>query len=121
MRGDRLAIFVISLLVACTPAKEELSGIDWTTWKGDRNGCLQKRIAYLSPVQSQVEKLKARSEMDIVALMGRPDATELSRRNQKFYTYFISAGPACEQSDSISKKLIIRFNAMGMAKEVTVE
>ena len=60
------------------------------------------------------------SEMEIVELMGRPDQTELLKRNQKFFTYFITGGPGCAVADSVVTLLTIRFNAMGLAKEVEV-
>ena len=58
--------------------------------------------------------------MEIVELMGRPDQTELLKRNQKFFTYFITGGPGCAVADSVVTLLTIRFNAMGLAKEVEV-
>jgi hypothetical protein len=60
--------------------------------------------------------------MKVVELLGRPDQNELYTRNQKFYYYFIQPAPDCGGSkDSISSRLVIRFNAMGLAKEVSVE
>jgi hypothetical protein len=119
MRGPSL-IFII-LLLGCSANHEELTGIRWDDWKDDRNGCMGKRATYLDSLDNQKDKLKARSEMDIVKLMGRPDETELYKRNQKFYTYYILSGPGCEHHDPESKKLVIRFNAMGLAKEVALE
>ena len=122
MRGANL-ILCLSLIfvLSCSRSHEEISGINWDAWKSDRNGCNKQRIEYLSSLSEQVDKLKARSEMEIVELMGRPDETELYKRNQKFYTYFFRGSSACQEADSASSKLVIRFNAMGLAKDVEVE
>jgi hypothetical protein len=122
MRGLNISFTLAAIfLFACTAAREELKGIDWSVWKEDRNGCLGYRNSLIQNIDSQKEMLKARSEMDIVDLMGKPDQTELYKRNQKFFTYFVGAGPDCASSDSLARKLVIRFNAMGLAKEIDVE
>lgn len=59
--------------------------------------------------------------MDVVQLLGRPDENQLLERNQKFYTYYLEPGPLCENSKEGAKKLILRFNAMGLAKEVMIK
>ena len=122
MRGlSALALLMGILMFGCSGQQEELTGIDWNVWKQDRNGCQRQRLAFLDPITTQKDKLRARSEMDIVDLMGRPDQTELYKRNQKFYTYYVVDGPGCASVDSTGKKLVIRFNAMGLAKEISVE
>jgi hypothetical protein len=60
--------------------------------------------------------------MQIVKLLGKPDRNELFKRNQKFFLYFIDPAPECVPGDSaVVQKLVIRFNAMGLAKEVAIE
>ena len=71
---------------------------------------------------SQKDKLLALSELDIVDLLGKPDEQELYKRNQKFYYYFIEPSPECSlPSEGASLRLVIRFNAMGLAKEIVTE
>ena len=72
-------------------------------------------------IKSQKEKLLSLSENQIVQLLGKPDQNELYKRNQKFYSYFISPSPECSPEITSSEILIIRFNAMGLAKEVNFE
>ena len=122
MRGHNLvALALCSLLVCCGTPHEDVTGINWADWKADRNGCQGKRASYILQLTNQKDKLKSRSEMDIVELMGRPDQTELLKRNQKFYTYYFASGPGCAVTDTTGTKLVIRFNAMGLAKEVALE
>ena len=73
-------------------------------------------------VQSQKEKLLSLSEAEVMGLLGRPDENELYKRNQKFFYYNILPARSCTgKTDSLTARLVIRFNAMGLAKEVTIE
>jgi outer membrane protein assembly factor BamE (lipoprotein component of BamABCDE complex) len=84
-------------------------------------------MAMAASLEAQRSKMLALDEMAIVSLLGNPDQNELYTRNQKFYTYFLQPGPDCAANtipgdrDTAPKKLVIRFNAMGLAKEIIVE
>jgi len=71
----------------------------------------------------QKEKLLSLDELKIIEMLGRPDYNELFKRNQKFYYYFLepSLRNCGNKGIKSSKKIAIRFNAMGLAKEVTIE
>jgi hypothetical protein len=71
-------------------------------------------------VDGEKEKLLALDEMQIVSLLGRPDRNELYSSKQKFYYYFIEPSPDCGARDATAERLAIRFNAMGLAKEVAI-
>ena len=66
-------------------------------------------------------KLLALKQMQIVSLLGKPDVNELYSRNQKFFHYFVEPGPSCAASSDSAVQLVIRFNAVGLAKEVSIE
>ncbi|MBT1705411.1 hypothetical protein [Chryseosolibacter indicus] len=73
-------------------------------------------------IEQQKQKLLGSDEMEIVQLLGKPDQNELYKRNQKFYYYYITPGPACQTADTLkSSRLSIRFTAMGLAKEIAIE
>ena len=76
-----------------------------------------------SALRSQSQKLLALSEQEIISLLGKPDENELFKRNQKFYYYFLEPSNACNltSTENDPEKLVIRFNAIGLAKEVSVE
>jgi hypothetical protein len=118
-----LNAFVVAAVVSsCGKELPELDGIDKKAFIEDRNGCLQKRRSMVDAIQNQKEKLLALEQMQIVALLGKPDHNELYKRNQKFFYYYLHPGPDCAlPTDTVSLKLVIRFNAMGLAKEVSVE
>jgi hypothetical protein len=119
----RLSLFLLSafLVFACGKSLPTLHGIDTGKWKEDKQACLGYRTSIQSSLDPELPKLKGLSEMDILQLLGRPDQNELYKRNQKFYYYFIEAGPGCEKADSTSLKLVVRFNAMGYAQRVSIE
>lgn len=98
-----------------------LENIDTSRWKEDRNGCKGDRTGMIEAIREQKNELLTLKEMQIVQLLGRPDANELYERNQKFYTYNLTPGKNCGVQDSVSVQLEIRFNAMGIAKEVQVK
>jgi hypothetical protein len=119
------AIRLIPLVIVFSCGSKALPSfnqINLDVWKEDKLGCLGKREGMLDAIDAQTEKLLALDEREIISLLGRPDENELYKRNQKFYYYFIQPSKKC--SDSVNnnpKRLVIRFNAIGLAKEVAVE
>lgn len=72
-------------------------------------------------IDREKEKLLGLDEVQTVKLLGSPDQEELYSRNQKFYYYFIDPAAQCgTPGDSTAEKLVIRFNAVGLAKEVSI-
>jgi hypothetical protein len=119
-RQLRYSLFLIILLTSCGKPLPTLEGIDMIAWKEDKNGCLNNRSQSIQILEQQKEKLKALDEMGIVKILGRPDQNELYKRNQKFFYYFLEPGVVCG-IDKKPKRLSVRFNAVGRAKEVIIE
>jgi outer membrane protein assembly factor BamE (lipoprotein component of BamABCDE complex) len=117
----KLFILVLLTVGGCSKSLPTLDGIDTVAWKDDKNGCNGTRAKTIEVLDSQKEKIKALSESQVADLLGKPDRTELYKRNQKFYTYYLEPSEKCEPSIQKSRKLIIRFNGMRMAKEVEIE
>lgn len=69
----------------------------------------------------QQDALLGSDEMEIVSILGKPDEQELYKRNQKFLYYYIDPAKACGDSTTSSRRLVVRFNAVGLAKELTIE
>jgi hypothetical protein len=116
-----LSIPLLILCISCDKPLPELEGLDAQRWEQDKNGCNNVRVTMREVIDREKEKLLGLDQIQIVQLLGRPDQNELSSRNQKFFYYFLEPGPACGKSDSAAAKLAIRFNAVGLAKEVAVE
>ena len=118
----RNLIFLLTLLiVACGKPTPEIQGINLESWKEDQMGCKGVRKSMIEDLRIQKNKLLGLSEMEIIKLLGRPDENELYKRNQKFYHYYLEPSASCDDSVTNSIRLNIRFNAMGLAKEVAVD
>lgn len=115
-----LLFSVVLVAFSCGKPLPDLSPIDLLQWKEDKGGCKNLRANFLPDLISQKDELKGLSESDIIELLGRPDRNELYKRNQKFYYYDIEPGKPCD-SVAHNQQLILRFNAMGRAKEVEIE
>lgn len=112
---------ILVVVISCGKSLPEISGVDLTSWKKDHQGCNGVRKSMEEALQTQKNKLLGLSEMEIIELLGRPDENELFKRNQKFYHYFLEPSASCAEPTQDPLKLIIRFNAMGLAKEVALE
>lgn len=115
-------ILVVILFMGCGKPLPTLQNFDSEKWKDDKNGCKGDRKLLQTSLNDQRTELLGFEELQLVELLGRPDQNELSKRNQKFYYYFIDPGPDCgEKVDSTARRLTIRFTAMGISKEVLIE
>ncbi|HET9052732.1 MAG TPA: hypothetical protein VFM90_01065 [Cyclobacteriaceae bacterium] len=107
---------------ACGKEIPKLEGVDLEHWRKDKNACGTYRTETMETLVAQKEKLLALKETQIVSLIGRPDRNELYKRNQKFFYYYLKPAPDCTHyNGAATTRLTIRFNAMGLAKEVLVE
>lgn len=116
------ALCVGLLLLSCNASPEKVEDFDDAVWKSDRYGCKKERPSLVNNLIKQREKILALDEMAIVDLLGKPDEHEIYKRNQKFYYYYVQPGPDCPSSDdNAPQRLVIRFNAVGLAKEIDLE
>jgi hypothetical protein len=123
-RSVWLSILITAALQSsCGKDLPVLTGIDQQVWKDDKNACTEKRTAMIDGITSQKEKLLGLSESDVVELLGKPDRNELYKRNQKFYYYFIQPSKDCQMKPKVDHPahLVVRFNAMGLAKEISID
>jgi hypothetical protein len=116
-----LGISLAVILFSCGKPLPDLAPVDLDIWKSDRGGCNNQRAAFVNDFIAQQEELKGLSEDNIIKLLGRPDRNELYKRNQKFYYYDIEPGKNCDPNATANQQIVIRFNAMSMAKEVSIE
>lgn len=112
-------LFAAVVLVSCGKPLPELKGFDRQAWKEDKGGCNGSRQALKTALESEKQKLLSLSEDALVELLGKPDQTELYKRSEKFYKYFLSGGKNCPQQNATI--MVVRFNAIGLAKEVVME
>lgn len=120
MQRQLSAVLILLILSACSKPLPTLDGVNLDTWKEDKNACSGDRQKMEQSLTAEVSKLRGLSEMDIVKMLGRPDENELYKRNQKFYSYYVTPGPDCPDHGESPRKLVVRFNAMGYAQLVSV-
>ncbi|HEY9009067.1 hypothetical protein [Ohtaekwangia sp.] len=116
-----LLVFSIAICSACGKSLPGLKNIDREAWLADKNGCSGTRASSMAVLQQQKSDFLGLSEMEIVEVFGKPDRNELYKRNQKFYYYYLQASPDCTTPTQNAQRLAIRFNAMGLAKEISIE
>jgi len=114
---------VLTGIFACSSAPEKLGSLDLKKWRSDRGGCNNVRAGLAKDFKTIEAELKGKFADGIGELLGRPDIQQLGDRNQKFYVYFLSKGPQCDniQSKSTAPKVILKFNAVGLLSEITYQ
>ena len=115
--GIAISIWV---LVSCSP-QPLLTGFDSNAWISDHNGCNHNRTNQVGQIIASKDKLMGKTEDRILDVFGKPDRNELYERNQKFYIYYLDAGPSCNIPDPDPEMLIIRFSAIGICNEVFIQ
>ena len=115
------AIAFVLIVTSCGKSLPEIENLNLEEWKKDKNACGNYRSDNIEALRSQKERLLALKESQIIELLGRPDRNELYKRNQKFFHYYLEAGSDCTHAKENASRMIIRFNAMGLAKEVAIE
>jgi len=116
-----LPAIVLFAAVACSRPTPSLEGLDADAWKADRHACQGVRATGVTALQEQKKNFLGLSEMQIVSVFGTPDRNELYKRNQKFYYYDLQPSTDCPHATPTPLALVIRFNAMGLAKEISIE
>lgn len=114
------SIFFV-IVASCGKPMPVLKGIDTAAWQADKNGCSGSRASTLGTLREQTHDFLGLSEMEIIEVFGKPDKNELYKRNQKFYYYFLQPSADCPTPAPTPLTLAVRFNAMGLAKEISIE
>jgi hypothetical protein len=102
VRMRSLSLGCLLVCLSCGKPLPELKGIELEVWMADKNGCSGARATSIEPLKKQ--------KADLLGLS-----------DQKFYYYYLQPAPECEQHPDNALRLAIRFNAMGLAKEISVE
>jgi hypothetical protein len=116
--GKILLFIVVTNSCSTTPV---LKDFDLESWKNDKNGCNKKRIDLADQLISQKNKLLSLDEMEMVSAIGKPDRHEIYKRSEKFFYYSIDPDSSCTPQIQQARTLVVRFNAVGLAKEISIE
>ncbi|MGK7390219.1 MAG: outer membrane protein assembly factor BamE domain-containing protein [Candidatus Cyclobacteriaceae bacterium M2_1C_046] len=114
--------FFLIFFLSCTDKPIEIEGFDQDAWKADEKGCAGQREELAKVLLGNEEKLLGNSSQKISKYLGKPNLTELYTRNQRFYIYYISPGPACSEKfqDTEHDRLTLRFSATDALKEISL-
>ncbi|MGB3180368.1 MAG: hypothetical protein WBB45_03195 [Cyclobacteriaceae bacterium] len=119
MKQLRSFIIITALISLASCTSPDLEGFDEQAWKSDPGGCKGVRKEIASTVNDIKEELKGMGQKKIKSVLGSPEQHELSRRNKKYFIYYVEPGPSCENtSDSSPRTLWIGFDALGRANEI---
>ncbi len=123
MRIFKWRPLLVSLLISmsCTSEKVSLENFNHETWKNDRKACQNERSQYADALMAQKDKLLSLNEVGLVKYLGMPDQQEIYKRHEKFYYYFLDPSTECDSSGDRQRRLIVRFNAVGLSKEIAIE
>lgn len=117
-----ILIVIIFLSVQSCGKKAPVKNFDSSRWIGDKNGCLGERIKMVDQLQSVRESLPGLQRGRLIAMLGKPDNTELYSRGQLIYRYHISPSKECQSFDAAlpDRTLEVRLNALGVVSEVNI-
>ena len=124
MRIFKWQHLLISLFItiSCSSEKATLDNFDTDVWKRDSKACGNERSKFADALMAQKDKLLGFNEIEIVNTLGKPDQQEIYKRHEKFYYYFLEPSAECERvGNDHARRLVIRFNAVGLSKEVNIE
>lgn len=118
-----MAAALMTGLWSCNSQPDKLGRLDLKKWRSDRNGCNDQRATLAADFKTEQKKLMGQFIDEVGIILGRPDIHQLGERNQKFYVYFLEKGPQCEdiKAPSKAKKVILKFNAVGLLSEITYQ
>ncbi len=104
------------LLLSCGQKNLDLPNFDEPAWQADKDGCNNVRLEMRDDLIKVKDQLKALNGDDVISLLGKPNITNLTARNQKYFLYNIT----CDDQAGEPSTLSIRFSAIGLSYEVLV-
>ena len=109
-----LNLLLLVLLFTSCYQPPKIDGFDTDQWSAALTECTDYRIVTIEHlVKEQEEKILSLNQNEVSNLFGNPSQHQLYNRNQKFFYYQLD----CENT----KRLALRFDALGRVKEIQVE
>ena len=117
---SQLITLTFLLTTACYQAAD-IENFDETAFQNDANGCEGTRLQMREQVMKLPQALQGFTQYEIEATLGRADRQELSNRSQKYLMYYIEPGPECDSAEEDPFTMIVRFNSVGQANEISFQ
>jgi len=119
-KSSQLLVLAFLLLTACYQAAD-IENFDETAFQNDPQGCEGNRFDMREQIMQLPKALQGFTQYEIEATLGRADRQELSNRSQKYLLYYIEPGPECEDAEEEPFTMIVRFNSVGQANEISFQ
>lgn len=117
----KISLFIIVLSSLSCTKSINIEGFNEDAWQQDKNGCEDIRSNMTNTITEIKNELLRLDTDKIISILGRPNKTRLSTRNQKQFIYTISPSEGCENYSSEKNiNLYIKFNAVGRAVEIII-
>jgi len=118
-----IIVGLVVIIAACSSQPDKLGQLDLKKWRGDRGACNSVRTGLANDFKAEQKQLMGKFIDEVGTLLGRPDIHQLGERNIKFYVYFLEKGTQCDdiKTNSKAKKVILKFNAVGLLSEITYQ
>ncbi|GAA4841621.1 hypothetical protein [Algivirga pacifica] len=106
-----LGVLGILLLLGSCGKKLEVTEQEFSsiTWKNDTKACQGKRAEQQEKFENIRERILGVRKDQVLQLLGRPDKTDLAKRNTSYFIYYVSEGKQCEGSDKNEEGDYYRF------------
>lgn len=117
-----LIVVLVFLMCACSSEPPvSVEEFNYPAWQQDKRACSQTREALWQDLRKVKSKLIGLNEMEVVAVLGKPDKRSLFSRNQKAALYYLDPAPDCKTAHTGERRIVrVLFNALNQAKEITI-
>jgi hypothetical protein len=119
-----IGLMSATIWVGCANKKKKirkLENFNSEAWISDKNGCTGGRMELKDNLLKSKHFMRGLKADQIEEYLGKPDAQELYNRSQRYYIYFLEPGPKCQNSQENPQALFVRFSAVGIANEFTIQ
>jgi len=118
----KIGLFVLFLpMVFSCESEISIGGFETQKWKEDPNGCNGNREKLLTKLISNQSKVIGHNEMEVKKLLGKPDATDIRSRGQKFFEYGVKGGNLCNPESFHQPEILrVRFDALDRVTEIAI-
>ena len=117
-RISQFLTLALLLTTSCYQAAD-IENFDEAAFRSDPQACEGTRLDMRAQILRLPQALQGFNQYEIEATLGKADRQELSNRSQKSLLYYIEPGPKCENAGEEPFTMIVRFNSVGQANEIS--
>lgn len=108
-------------LAACGQKAQLLTEEEQQRFRQDRLGCEGERKAFIQKLRENKDIFLEMTDLEVRQQLGSPNREELYTRTQKFFVYYLEAGPQCENQGQMPPRILqLRLSAVNRVNEAVV-